>query len=131
MVKSYDIGYGRPPRHAQFRPGQSGNPRGRSRGSRNLRSDLEDELNQRIVVTTQGKKRSISRQQALVKTLVTRALQADGKSVNALLGLMLRLLPLSDDQAVEVDLSESDKAILEAYEKRVRRAAKHPATKEK
>lgn len=31
----YDVGYGKPPRVGRFKPGASGNPRGRPRGSRN------------------------------------------------------------------------------------------------
>ena len=31
----YEVGYGKPPAHSRFRPGQSGNPRGRPRGARN------------------------------------------------------------------------------------------------
>jgi hypothetical protein len=32
------VGYGRPPLATRFRPGQSGNPRGRPKGARNLSS---------------------------------------------------------------------------------------------
>lgn len=39
-----EVGYGKPPRHSQFKPGQSGNPRGRKKGSRGLRTDLHAEL---------------------------------------------------------------------------------------
>jgi hypothetical protein len=34
---SYEVGYGRPPSHGRFRPGQSGNPQGRRRGSKDPR----------------------------------------------------------------------------------------------
>src|SRR5215213_6143909 len=30
---SYEVGYRKPPRHTQFKPGQSGNPKGRPRQS--------------------------------------------------------------------------------------------------
>ena len=30
------VGYRNPPQHTRFKPGQSGNPRGRPRGQRNL-----------------------------------------------------------------------------------------------
>jgi hypothetical protein len=30
----YDVGYGKPPLHTRFRKGQSGNPKGRSKGTR-------------------------------------------------------------------------------------------------
>src|SRR5262245_61852372 len=35
--RGYEIGYGRPPAHSRFKPGQSGNPRGRPKGKRNMR----------------------------------------------------------------------------------------------
>jgi len=34
---AYAVGYGKPPEHSRFKPGQSGNPRGRPRGSKNRR----------------------------------------------------------------------------------------------
>ena len=37
----YEVGYGRPPKDSQFRPGQSGNPAGRRKGVRNLMTDVK------------------------------------------------------------------------------------------
>jgi hypothetical protein len=42
------VGYGRPPVHTRFKPGQSGNPRGRRKGQRNVSTVLAETLNQRI-----------------------------------------------------------------------------------
>ena len=38
------VGYGKPPRHSQFKPGQSGNPTGKRKGARSLKADLAQEL---------------------------------------------------------------------------------------
>ena len=35
------VGYGRPPTHSRFQPGQSGNPAGRRKGVRNLMTDVK------------------------------------------------------------------------------------------
>jgi hypothetical protein len=36
----YEIGYGKPPKHSRFQPGQSGNSAGR-KGVRNLMTDVK------------------------------------------------------------------------------------------
>src|ERR1700742_2968486 len=48
--KSDGVGYKRPPKHTQFRPGQSGNPKGRPKGTQNLKSDLREELGEIVRV---------------------------------------------------------------------------------
>lgn len=41
---NYQVGYGKPPKHSRWKKGQSGNPRGRPKGTRGLKTDLHDEL---------------------------------------------------------------------------------------
>lgn len=48
--KSYDVGYGRPPMETRFRPGQSGNPRGRPKGSKNKRPGMHEERMKDIIL---------------------------------------------------------------------------------
>lgn len=40
---NYDVGYGKPPKDTRFKPGQSGNPKGRPKGSKNKRPGLHEE----------------------------------------------------------------------------------------
>ena len=51
--------YQRPPRKGQFKSGQSGNPRGRPKGSRNIRTYLQQLLAAPILVKEDGKTRKI------------------------------------------------------------------------
>lgn len=46
----YEVGYGKPPKHGQFAPGTSGNPKGRPRGSKNFASIVLKESQQRVLV---------------------------------------------------------------------------------
>ncbi|HTM15489.1 MAG TPA: DUF5681 domain-containing protein, partial [Terracidiphilus sp.] len=72
---AYEIGYRRPPESGRFKKGQSGNPKGRPKGSTNFLTILEQELGQSVVVNENGKKKSITRLQAMVKRMVAGALQ--------------------------------------------------------
>jgi hypothetical protein len=71
---SAPVGYKQPPTHLQFQPGQSGNPNGRPKGTRNFKSDLRDELSETISFREGNRELSISKQRALIKRLVASAI---------------------------------------------------------
>ncbi len=75
MASESEIGYGKPPKESQFKKGQSGNPRGRPKGSKNLNTLIKRELESRITIEQNGTKRKIRRKEALVKGLVNDALK--------------------------------------------------------
>ena len=85
---TYEIGRGRPPVHSRFKPGQSGNPQGRRKGARNKRTVVEQALNKRITIREDGRKRSLSKFEVLVLTMLNKALQGDVKTQIALFGLL-------------------------------------------
>jgi hypothetical protein len=84
----YKVGYKKPPRDHQFKSGQSGNPRGRPRGTPSFKSDLVAELQQQIVMVEDGRRRKISKQRALIQNLISSALKNDKTAVNALLAYL-------------------------------------------
>lgn len=84
--RRYVVGYKRPPRGTQFKPGQSGNPKGRPKGAKNLASALKAELETRVVVTESGRQKTITKGEALVKRLVHKALEGDSKAITLLFG---------------------------------------------
>ena len=104
-MRDYKVGYGKPPKATQFKRGQSGNPRGRPKGSRNLASDLAAELGEQITVREDGHPRRISKQRALIKSLMARALQGDVRASAAMLALYARLITdtADDDSEIQVD----------------------------
>ena len=48
-MSDYEVGYGKPPRKSQFKPGQSGNPKGRPKGRKGFSTILVEELSEDLV----------------------------------------------------------------------------------
>ena len=86
--RDYEVGYGKPPRHTRFKKGQSGNPRGRPRGAKNLPTLLSEALNERVIVTENGGQRSITKRQAIITQLVNRSATADLRAIKILLDIV-------------------------------------------
>jgi Family of unknown function (DUF5681) len=84
----YKVGYRRPPLATRFRPGTSGNPRGRPMGARNLATVLAETLAERVVVTENGRRKRITKLEAAVKQLVNRAASGEARSMSLLLALI-------------------------------------------
>lgn len=72
-VANERVGYGRPPMMTRIRPGQSGNPRGRPKGARNLSTIVAAALSERVAINEKGRRRWITKLEAAVKQLVNRA----------------------------------------------------------
>jgi hypothetical protein len=81
----YEVGFGKPPRSTQFKPGQSGNPNGRPRGAKNFATAIEQELDTRVTVTENGRRRRISKREVIAKHLVNKAAGGDLKAIPLLL----------------------------------------------
>src|SRR5260221_10150889 len=77
-----EVGYGRPPRHSRFNKGQSGIPKGRAKGTNNLKTDLTEELEEMILVREGTQTIKISKQRAILKTLIARTLKGDGRAAS-------------------------------------------------
>ncbi len=122
MPGEYEVGYGRPPKHSRFPPGRSGNPKGRPKGTKNLKTDLMEELGERIMVREGERARRVSKQRAVVKTLMTRTLKGDARAASLLLSMMMRLLDTGAPEPAGEAIDDDDLAILANYEKRIRRS---------
>ena len=94
MPDDYRIGYGKPPTHSRFKPGRSGNPKGRPKGTKNLCSDLRDELGELITLREGSRVKRISKQRAIVKSLAAKAIKGDAKAISTVVNLIDRLLGL-------------------------------------
>ena len=67
----YDsVGYGRPPKHAQFKPGQSGNPLGRPRLELSLEDAMGREMKKPVVIKEGNQVSYVSGMEALLRKLL-------------------------------------------------------------
>ncbi len=121
---NYQIGYGKPPKGTQFKPGQTGNPKGKPPGAKNLKTELLEELREVIPVKEGGVRRKISKQRAMLKSLTAKAVQGDPRTASILINLMIRLLHPEVDAETDIDLSAEDLEILKRFEDRVRKNSK-------
>jgi uncharacterized protein DUF5681 len=114
-------GYGDPPRESQFPKGKSGNSRGRPKGRRNFATELRLELQEKVV--SDGLK--ISKQRAIVKTIVSAALDGNLQAAMALLSLSIRVFGIDSADEAHPPLKSEDEELLRAHiEREVQRRLK-------
>ena len=112
--RDYEVGYGKPPRHTRFKKGQSGNPRGRPKGSKNLPTLLSEALNEPVVVAENGRRRKITMRQAIIKQLVKRSATADLRAMKILLDMVRDLESQTEPASPETaEFSEADEKVLD------------------
>jgi hypothetical protein len=118
-TRDYDIGYGKPPRHSRFQKGQSGNPRGRPSGSKNLSTLLSEALNEPVIVTENGKRRKISKRQAVITQLVNQSAKGDWRAAKILLDIVHDIEGRTEPQTAENWISLADEKVIEQLKARL------------
>lgn len=118
------VGYKNPPLHTRFKPGQSGNKNGRPKGRRNLKHDLQSEFSERISVREGDRTVRMTKQRAMVKSVVARAIKGDVRAQAKAFELLLRAFGVDDEIQNEAKLGADDEAILAAFLERAARKRK-------
>ena len=79
------VGYKRPPVDRQFKDGQSGNPKGRPKGRKNLKTIIVEAFNKKIKVRGKNGIRTVSTLQAMFEVNINKALAGDTNALARLL----------------------------------------------
>jgi hypothetical protein len=95
--RDYKVGPGKPPLHTRFQKGRSGNPRGRR--AKNLSALLVEALNQWVAVTENGRRRRVTKREAMIAQLVDKSAAADLRATKMLLDIMKDIE--NDEKVVE------------------------------
>jgi hypothetical protein len=113
----YLVGYARPPQQFRFKPGQSGNPKGRPKGAPNLKTIVERALRKTVKVREGNEVRNKSTLQAILDTHATKARKGDARCA----GLIFNLVPkagLFDDRIGAADARLGGSLALQPFDRR-------------
>ena len=120
--REYAANYRKPPLHTRFKKGQSGNPRGRP--VKNLAGLLAAALNEKVTVTENGKRRKITKREAVIAQLVNKSASAELRATKMLIDMMKDV----ERKAGEVDPPEphrfapADEEVIKGVVARIRGA---------
>ncbi|MGC2200544.1 MAG: DUF5681 domain-containing protein [Stellaceae bacterium] len=116
-----DVGYGKPPHHTRFKRGQSGNPKGRPAGRKNLSTVLSDALQQPVPVVENGRRKTITKLEAIVTQLVNRSAAGDPRATQQTLALAREVEPPTDASGADpAAFTEADLQIVKRIQARLR-----------
>jgi hypothetical protein len=105
MDDDENVGYKRPPRRSQFKPGQSGNPSGKAKGLRSMTAELRDILGEEMTFAAGGAVKTMSKQRALASSLVTAAIEGDLRATAIVMAHLNRDAPKTETAEEEADFS--------------------------
>jgi hypothetical protein len=110
------IGYKRPPKRTRFRKGQSGNPKGRPKGSLNhstIRGLIAEQwLDETMKIVENGRERQVLRLVFLLKKQQELAFKGDRRAINDCIDLIFRVAVEDTAQRSHDETFAEDEAIL-------------------
>jgi hypothetical protein len=114
------VGYCSPPKATRFKKGQSGNPKGRPKGSLNVATLFMRTLREKVVINESGQRKTVTKLEAALKQLVNKAASGDPRAISQLLDLardaeVKQNLPAAPDQ----DLNDVDQEVMRSILQRV------------
>ena len=113
--QAYAVGYGRPPVESRFQPGTSGNPRGRRKGSKNLKTLIRKAMTASVSIHEGTKTRRVSKIEGVVLRQLQSALTGDDRSAMAVIKMAMQMGLLEEpanNAAEDTALSGADERIL-------------------
>lgn len=109
--RDYEVGYGKPPSHTQFKPGKSGNPKGRPRRSRNrppslseerIKSLIIEEAYRTVPVVERGRRVNIPMAAAVLRAVAMNAAKGNNRAATLFTTLLSKTEAENKKLATEV-----------------------------
>lgn len=118
----YEIGYKKPPKGSQFKKGQSGNSKGRPKGSLNFSTEIDRELASKVTIKENGRSKKVTKKRIIAKQLVNKAVNGDLKAS----GMLINQANLNEQNqqakvsGVPENFVEEDEMVLASFFSRIR-----------
>ena len=106
------VGYGNPPESTRFKKGQSGNPKGRRKGSHNVATVLAATLREKVIVNENGTRKTVTKLEAAVKQLVNKAASGDLRALQ-------QFIVLAREAEAAANLSSTEKSAIGELDQKV------------
>lgn len=116
--RDYKVGKGRPPKATRWKPGQSGNRKGRPKGSRNAATMARAELKRKVTVTINGVSQKMSIEEVSFRRQSDKATAGDQKALAFLLACAGGADPTDAAQAESAPPTEQELEIIQDYIRR-------------
>jgi hypothetical protein len=102
--KTTEVGYCTPPERTRFKKGQSGNPRGRPKGTLNMATVLERTLREKVVLNENGRRKTVTKLEAAIKQLTNKAASGELKALQ----LLAALVRSAEERGIKAAVPNSD-----------------------
>ena len=106
------VGYAVPPKASQFKKGQSGNPKGRRKGSVALATLIRKSAKERVIVQENGTRKSMTKDEAALKQLFNKAASGDQRAIKLMADLMNLHTVAVEPVAPKFTLTDVDREVL-------------------
>ncbi|MGR3717138.1 MAG: DUF5681 domain-containing protein [Thermohalobaculum sp.] len=99
MANDNEVGYAKPPKDAQWKPGQSGNPSGRPKGRSDLLQEAAAILSEPVTARTpDGTSISLGALEGAYLSFCKKALKGHDPSLYAAIKIMFEVMPDGEDK---------------------------------
>ena len=107
----YKVGYGKPPAESRWKPGQSGNPKGKKKGTQSFKQIFLEAANKIIVLKDANGVQRVSQIKAVMAVCFAEAFKGKPKMLEKLLVFAKEFLPLPPPETEQDAIDKLNEAV--------------------